>query len=355
MPIPSNSRNDFLDYLKGSLIFLVAWGHLIQFIGYQGQPGYYQNPLFKFIYSFHMPLFMAVSGYFSFRTIAQADWRECVWRRFRQVIVPAICWPPLYVITKFTIFVLMAGTWAGGGKLFREFMMDYRPGYWFLWAVFVAAAIVAGLRKFRLDRLEYFAAVTFAMLFAPEAAYFYLVKYTFPFFCVGYALAKGDQISLPRMTWPVVVFLMVGSLGCYFLWNHDSYVYTTRMRLTSDNLSNITLRWVAGFVVSGFFLLLVFLAYRCVKLPFFSGWGRRSLDIYIIHVFLVEMAAGLIKPTMGSPWVCWLMAPVLAIMICFLSVGIANGLVRCGELGAFLLGRVSKGASLENSVAVGKT
>lgn len=53
----------WLDNLKGVLIFLVVLGHCLQFTS--------QNPdsdlLFNFIYLFHMPLFMFLSGYACFK------------------------------------------------------------------------------------------------------------------------------------------------------------------------------------------------------------------------------------------------------------------------------------------------
>lgn len=59
-------RNRLLwaDALKGVLILLVVLGHSIQnTIG----DACYINHLWNIIYSFHMPAFMAISGYLSFR------------------------------------------------------------------------------------------------------------------------------------------------------------------------------------------------------------------------------------------------------------------------------------------------
>ena len=58
-----NKREAFLDILKCFAIFLVLYGHSIQYL----TPQHFENCiLFKFIYSFHMPLFAMISGYFSF-------------------------------------------------------------------------------------------------------------------------------------------------------------------------------------------------------------------------------------------------------------------------------------------------
>lgn len=53
------NRDLSIDSLKGYLIILVILGHLIGSLGIQG--GAYWN----LIYTFHMPLFVLISGYFS--------------------------------------------------------------------------------------------------------------------------------------------------------------------------------------------------------------------------------------------------------------------------------------------------
>ena len=60
-----NNRLVWADSLKGLLMVLVVLGHAIQnTIGPQCQT----NHLWNIIYSFHMPAFMAISGYLSYRT-----------------------------------------------------------------------------------------------------------------------------------------------------------------------------------------------------------------------------------------------------------------------------------------------
>lgn len=56
-------RNEKLDNLKGIAIFLVVWGHSLQYLN-NGEFDFFENSLFQVIYSFHMPLFMVISGFF---------------------------------------------------------------------------------------------------------------------------------------------------------------------------------------------------------------------------------------------------------------------------------------------------
>lgn len=52
----------YLDTVKGVAIFLMVWGHCIQFFSVKGFD-FFGDIVFKIIYSFHMPLFALVSGY----------------------------------------------------------------------------------------------------------------------------------------------------------------------------------------------------------------------------------------------------------------------------------------------------
>ncbi len=57
-------RNVYLDIVKYVAIFLVIWGHVVQQSLAPGVVPLKAAGIYRFIYSFHMPLFMGISGYF---------------------------------------------------------------------------------------------------------------------------------------------------------------------------------------------------------------------------------------------------------------------------------------------------
>lgn len=61
-------RIEWADALKGFLILMVVLGHSIQSVCQQTDMDFLQNYFWNLIYSFHMPAFMAVSGYLSFKS-----------------------------------------------------------------------------------------------------------------------------------------------------------------------------------------------------------------------------------------------------------------------------------------------
>lgn len=67
----AKARLIWADSLKGWLMILVVLGHVIQTLM---QEGCNDNHLWNLIYSFHMPAFMAVSGWLACRGITNKHW-----------------------------------------------------------------------------------------------------------------------------------------------------------------------------------------------------------------------------------------------------------------------------------------
>ena len=52
-----HTEQNYLNIVKGSAIFLMLWGHTIQYCT-PANTDFFENPIFKVIYTFHMPLFI---------------------------------------------------------------------------------------------------------------------------------------------------------------------------------------------------------------------------------------------------------------------------------------------------------
>ena len=312
-------RNDYLDYLKGLLIFLVVYGHTIQFLVYKNSEDFWFDPAFQFIYMFHMPLFMAVSGFVSFGSIARNTVFETIKKRFLQLIVPIFCWEIIYETV-----VVFAAVAADRIALDRALVVLPRlilkatvDGFWFLQCVFFSSVAVAVLRLMALDRALVFIALCISILFLPDM---YVIdpmfRYTFPFFCMGYALAKWRNDVLPLQVAPW--WLLPGiaaSLACYAVWTRESYVYITGMELAGRNLIEVPFRYVSGAVVSAAFLVLTSMIYRFFRSKTLTALGRASMSIYILQSFFFVVVSGFAP--VSKHHVLWSLtaAPVLAILI----------------------------------------
>lgn len=117
MQLMSN-RFNYLDNLKGFLIICVVLGHAIQF----SNQDFDNVPLFRFIYSFHMPLFMWVSGYVNYRKETKLNVLK---RRAVQLALPFFVW-----VTFHSVVVMDLHYWVD---------VFYNPtiSVWFIWDLFL--------------------------------------------------------------------------------------------------------------------------------------------------------------------------------------------------------------------------
>lgn len=99
-------RNYKMDNLKALLIFLVVFGHLLENFG-----GEFRWRLYLMIYSFHMPFFAYITGYFS---------RFDPERLMKNLIYPYCVYQIIYLL--FQRFCLE-----------QENMIQFTTPYWLLW------------------------------------------------------------------------------------------------------------------------------------------------------------------------------------------------------------------------------
>ena len=83
------NERDFINVLRGLAIFLMLWGHSIQF-GNAGQFDFYNNIVFKIIYSFHMPFFMLISGYLFFFSASKRSLVELIEYKGKSLMYPIV-------------------------------------------------------------------------------------------------------------------------------------------------------------------------------------------------------------------------------------------------------------------------
>ena len=119
-----NSRIETLDIYKGLLIFLVVWGHFMMLLIDREYP--VARRLFLLIYSFHMPAFIFLSGYFYY-----GSWKK------RGTVFKSICsWIVLYCAMKLMLNCCDI-LFYGEKKLIPNFLHEsYAPWYILVMIIF---------------------------------------------------------------------------------------------------------------------------------------------------------------------------------------------------------------------------
>jgi fucose 4-O-acetylase-like acetyltransferase len=115
-------RNRLIDAAKGLGILLVVFGHSIQF-----NIGDFNHIAFRFIYSFHMPLFMFLSG-----CVAKYGDRRSVTKNITRLLLPFLGW---YVVTAFVNWGL-SGHRPDFAEHFLKLIKAPDNGLWFLWILY---------------------------------------------------------------------------------------------------------------------------------------------------------------------------------------------------------------------------
>lgn len=131
-------RIDYIDAVKCFAITLVVLGHVIQNVLFRDT--YESLYPWRFIYSFHMPLFMMVSGYFAHNYLTIR--KDC----FR-LLVPYVMWAVVLAIQYRSV------TYLWNVVLYPD------NGLWFLWVLFFVKAIYAS--AFVLERKLHISPVLF--------------------------------------------------------------------------------------------------------------------------------------------------------------------------------------------------
>ena len=220
----ADDRDLALDFAKGILIVLVIFGHLIQYIFYEGD-GFWDSTCFKSIYMFHMPLFMAISGYLSRSGLLGKSFRQAIGDRALQLLVPTLFWCTLLEAVKLLMFPRPPD--APGNLL--QFMHDFVGTYWFIWAAFASFLLVKLISIFNSGSARSLLVSSILVAVAPVTfSIFPLIKYTYPFFCMGFSFAQSRDWWTSIMRYHKPGLMMSASIAaslCFMAWREDTYVY----------------------------------------------------------------------------------------------------------------------------------
>lgn len=130
-------KNAFIDYVKGIAILLVLVGHCIQYgsgASFLENGEYWNNIVMKVIYSFHMPLFVAVSGYLFWFSVKNHGMVNSIKSRIVRLVPVCFTWAIILSLVDFT-----KGEFPGVKHTVYYFLTDF----WFLWAIIFSTVCVA--------------------------------------------------------------------------------------------------------------------------------------------------------------------------------------------------------------------
>lgn len=289
-------KNRFLelDITKLIAIFLVVLGHSIQCIS---SCGYDESEMFRFIYSFHMPLFAFISGYF--HPERHDSLRDHLIKRTRQLLLPVFSWSIIYLL----LIIIIENP----PHLMGIVKPCFYYQFWFLKCIwvcdiltFVILYYIRNLKK----RLLALGVLSIILCMIPDVGGMFWINFLFPIYMVAVVIKKilPPPIQLQRMlqVFDVKLFTVtLISIGVfvtlYDKWDLDYLIYSCPIDFVEEgiiNIDNITiasLRFILGLCASFVIFCMSFMFIPKISLKYqemLAKVGQRTLGIYIIQTFV---------------------------------------------------------------------
>lgn len=331
-----DNRLVWADSLKGWLMILVILGHAIQ--GVMPEACFHDH-LWNLICSFHMPAFMAVSGFFACRGRRCGGGQISLLRRFRQLMVPYLAWVAVGI-------ALSGGcSWERVGRI----VLHPDTSFWFLWVLFLINVVHAACqrlaRRWGKDELLPMGVACILLLGVmvgaePRLFGYQFLAYYFVFYLLGYCVRRFPGLQVER-TVPLLVMLVAWALMAWW-WNmHELPAWMPRIPHVPATLVQYAYRGLTALLGV---LFLLGAAPRAM-----NGGGRMnrlvarvgavSLGCYTCHLTMMgHLTHGLrmMMPGMGDGG---LTAAAFAVCLC-LTVAVVELLGRNKVTARLLLGKV---------------
>jgi fucose 4-O-acetylase-like acetyltransferase len=314
---------DWIVIAKGLGIILVVAGHF-----HPLQSPRYWEEMRVIVYSFHMPLFFALSGYLYQN--GKYSYRTLIAHKANRLLIPF-----LTIAVAFFLIKLPAGRYVAldepvtlhsAVSVFIDPINSYAPLLWFLQALFLIFCLYPWLRRYLNEAAIIVLFVAINEIFGSKYPFLGRVVANMPFFAFGILLRvslKSASFDPGRFALPLS--LIAFALGCELQLNASR-------ELSRDYLEQFTLAVAGMLFVFTFSAWLARLRRNGARAVLFS-LGMYSMTIYVLHsVFEGAARIGLTQIARQLP------LPFLAVALPAVVVGllipmlIEIGLIRRSRL-----------------------
>ena len=302
----SQRRIELLDRLKGVAGILTLFGHVI-IMGngevFRETDLYFNDKVFQLIYSFHMPLFMLISGFLFGRSVRLYDRKktaEQIFDKAKKLIVPLLLFSVLDLILSISNWI-SAGIQINIKIVALQYLILFVTERWFLWAVFWCF-LFSLLWKNLLKENPFVLAALFLIMFAvPDGLNLGAYKYMLPYFIIGNKLfeayyddsmRKRAEKFLNFKSFIPAVLLFTALLSGY---GGDKTVYISGYKLIGKDIFNQLyidayrfLIGLSGSVVMGFLIYFISKSKLTEKvMDILSHVGKYTMGIYLLSQYVV--------------------------------------------------------------------
>lgn len=279
----SKTRIEKWDNLKFILIFLVVLGHICDMYTKRTET---VSSLIYFIYIFHMPLFLFVSGLFSKKNIDN--------KRYHNIILYFV----LYIIIKFVCSISNAIFY----QRFNFSLLSEGGIPWYAFALFAFSLITIALRSFP-RRYIMIASIMLACFVGYDNSISdFLVMSRiivfYPFFFMGYCVDsnKVNDILSKRQI-KIISAIMLILLAVFIVMFIDKIGIFSVLMTGRNPFSKLgdyakygaALRLIYYFVVFLVGAMVISVTPEKTYKGLMAKWGSRSVQVFVLHKFFMDL------------------------------------------------------------------
>lgn len=269
-------RNAYFDNAKVLLIFLVVFGHMLQPSTSESTA---LNTLYIWIYTFHMPAFIFLSGFFA-KGSGTIDY---IVKMAKKLLLPYILFQALY-----TGFYLLMGREAWQGVIEPQWSL------WFLLSLFSWHMLLIVFKRF-----SAIIGITAALMVGVIVGYFPEIGQTlslsrtfvfFPFFLMGYWCSEGQLMRIKTNAFRYSAFFIAAIVaGLIYI----APEINTGWLLASKSYADLDMPVWGG--IGRIFVYMIALIMSIGVLSWvpkrdliITPIGKTTLYIYLLHGFFIQ-------------------------------------------------------------------
>lgn len=208
-----------ISFLRGIAIFLVLWGHSVQYCC-NGNFDFFENNVFKTIYSFHMPFFMLISGYLFGFSSRRRDFRELLAHK-SEIIRPILMGTVLtFILTKGVVYILTGNL----SDLFNGNALKEYDSIWFLWSVFAASVALSIAIKTSNNKCIKICLVIMGFIVVALFPNAKMNIYLYPYYVIGFIyFCKQDRLKVTYNIAKIISIIIFPLMLMFYENKH--YIY----------------------------------------------------------------------------------------------------------------------------------
>jgi fucose 4-O-acetylase-like acetyltransferase len=271
-------RSAFIDNAKVLFIFLVVFGHVIQPFTSDSTG---VNTLYLWIYTFHMPAFIMLSGFFA---KGSSD-KGYLWKLIRKLLVPYLIFQGIYTLFYFSV----------GNESWESGIFEPQWSLWFLLSLFCWHLLLIVYKKWPAK-----IGIPLSLAIGLVAGYFSEIGHTFslsrtlvffPFFLIGFHLTQKQLLLVKRPVAKIAsIFVMIAvAVFLYYIPNIDSGWF-----LQSKPYDDLVAGEYSAVIRLVVYITATFMAASILAwvpqrdLNWITELGKKTLYVYLLHGFFIQ-------------------------------------------------------------------